>query len=437
MKKIAILLICVTPIAVQAQLGGLMNKAKNKVINRANNKVDQAMEKGLDKAEEAAKKDKNKKAGVAEETAATAAPASEARVAPSGIVSYSKYDFVPGEKILLSEDFASDNIGETPLSWNTRGKGELVTLDKFPGKWLRMFPGTIYLTGNDQPFGENYTIEFDMVMQGTAPSGTRFLPPFHFGLFGSDEQKVLDNGVFAQAGRNAKNYAQVTLEASIDKGTRLNLMSDGRNNTYFRSEPQALPDFNTQLSEVVHVAIQVQKTRFRCWINQHKVFDAPRAVQLNVPLNNLFFEVDGYSSYNETNYGMYVNNLKVATGLPDSRHKLIEEGKFSTTGILFDNNSAVVRPESVAVLKEIADVLKEYKDIKVQIVGHTSSDGDDAANLELSQKRAAAVAEKLSAEFGIDATRMETAGKGESQPVGDNKTKEGKAQNRRVEFIKL
>ena len=70
-------------------------------------------------------------------------------------------------------------------------------------------------------------------------------------------------------------------------------------------------------------------------------------------------------------------------------------------------------------------------------MGHTSSDGDDNANMELSKKRAAAVKELLVTEFGIDASRLETEGKGETKPIADNKTKEGKMANRRVEFIKL
>ena len=88
------------------------------------------------------------------------------------------------------------------------------------------------------------------------------------------------------------------------------------------------------------------------------------------------------------------------------------------------------------MLKEISEVLKKYPEIKVNIVGHTDSDGSDAANLELSKKRAAAVKDALAKDFGIDASRMNSDGKGETVPVADNKTKEAKAQNRRVEFIK-
>jgi outer membrane protein OmpA-like peptidoglycan-associated protein len=88
------------------------------------------------------------------------------------------------------------------------------------------------------------------------------------------------------------------------------------------------------------------------------------------------------------------------------------------------------------VVKEIASVLKE-NNIKVKVIGHTSSDGDDQANMELSKKRAAAVKDLLVNEFAIDESRLQTEGKGETQPVADNKTKEGKVLNRRVEFIKL
>ena len=75
--------------------------------------------------------------------------------------------------------------------------------------------------------------------------------------------------------------------------------------------------------------------------------------------------------------------------------------------------------------------------VKIKIIGHTDSDGTDAANLELSKKRSDAVKAALVKDYSIEESRLQTDGKGESVPVGDNKTKEGKAQNRRVEFIKI
>jgi outer membrane protein OmpA-like peptidoglycan-associated protein len=209
------------------------------------------------------------------------------------------------------------------------------------------------------------------------------------------------------------------------------------NQLFFSSGLQVTPSYGKTISKVAHYAIQVQKQRLRFWVNQDKVFDVPRAITLTFPLNQLFLEIGSSPFYNDNNFGFYVSNIKIASGAPDTRHKLVEEGKFSTTGILFDSGSDVIKPQSFGVLKEIAQALKDNPDIKVKIIGHTDSDGNDKANLELSNKRAAAVKAALEKEFSIEGGRLQSDGKGETQPVADNKTKEGKMQNRRVEFIKL
>ena len=132
-----------------------------------------------------------------------------------------------------------------------------------------------------------------------------------------------------------------------------------------------------------------------------------------------------------------ISNVRVAVGAPDMRNKLITEGKLVTYGIYFDVNKDVVKPESYGTLKEIAAVLTENPDVKVKIVGHTDSDGADAANLDLSKRRGASVKNELVKNFGIDASRLESDGMGETQPVAPNDTPANKALNRRVELIKL
>ena len=167
-------------------------------------------------------------------------------------------------------------------------------------------------------------------------------------------------------------------------------------------------------------------------MNDEKVWDIPRAVSASAKFNSVVFFVGGGCG----NCEYYLANLRVATGAPDTRNKILTEGKWVTRGILFDVNSDRIKGESYGSLKEIAGVLTENADLKVQIVGHTDSDGDDAKNLDLSKRRAASVKSALSSEFKIDASRMETDGKGESQPVDKNDNPAGKANNRRVEFIK-
>ena len=143
-----------------------------------------------------------------------------------------------------------------------------------------------------------------------------------------------------------------------------------------------------------------------------------------------------YIHYVDAEHPYYLTNLRLAVGAPDTRSKLITEGKWVTHGILFDVNSADIKAESYGTLKEIANVLKENADVKVKIVGHTDSDGDENKNLDLSKRRAESVKNTLTKEFGINESRMETDGMGETKPVSKNDTPAGKANNRRVEFIK-
>lgn len=127
----------------------------------------------------------------------------------------------------------------------------------------------------------------------------------------------------------------------------------------------------------------------------------------------------------------------MAVGAPDMRNKLITEGKLVTYGIYFDSGSDKIKPESAGTMKEIASVLKENPTIKIKIIGHTDSDGDEAKNLDLSKRRSLSVKGALSSEYGIEAMRIETDGKGETEPIAPNGTFEGKARKRRVELIKL
>ena len=182
----------------------------------------------------------------------------------------------------------------------------------------------------------------------------------------------------------------------------------------------------------IHISVWRQRQRARVYINQEKAWDLPRGVGTTETLNRIFFHAGAI----EANKEIFLSNIRVAAGAPDTRNKILTEGKWVSHGILFDVNSDRMKPESYGSLKEIAGVLTENKDLKVQIVGHTDSDGEDAANLDLSKRRAASVKAALTREFAIDAARMDTDGKGESQPVDNNTTPTGKANNRRVEFIK-
>ncbi len=414
-----------------AQLGKLLKKAKDKTQQRIDQKVDESMDRTLDKAEgkdtPAAKSGGDKKeADEPEESDSKSKPEEQT------ISNFKRFDFIPGDSILYADDFAEDLLGELPLNWNTSGTGEVSTLDGIPGKWLRMHKQFSYLSANQKTFGENFTVEFDLVLQ--LKNNGWIYPEFEVALLSSGDRPNSDNLFLKRISDFA--YVMATINPAEGGRTNVKLYSLTENRTHYSSDPREAGIIEKFYFRPLHISIQVQKERFRMWVNSEKVFDAPRAVPTSHLLNQLYFQV-GSTNYPEDKYAVFVSNIKVATGRPDTRHKLMEEGRFSTTGILFDFQSAVIKPESYAVIKEIAGVLQQFPAARIKVLGHTSADGDDKANMELSQKRAMAVKDLLVSEFKIDGSRIESEGMGETQPIADNKTKEGKMANRRVEFVKL
>ena len=435
MKKLFLMILVLGPAMAFSQglLDRLKKKVKSKAEQRVEKNVDKTLDKGFDKVEGAAKPGSKGPATKEVPAASQQAAATETPVAAveTGLKSYSRFDFVPGEEIVYSENFEQEAIGELPAGWNTSGNGEIVSLNNFPGKWMRLYQNTSYLTSNAKEFGENFTVEFDVIMQ--LKWRDHFYPYFSLALCSSNGEPTTDNAFLKEFKKHAAIETIIYPAESNYTKIRTSSFNDGK--PYYKSDDKNFGYLEKFYGKPVHVAIQVQKERFRMWINQEKVCDFPKGVPQGYVMNQLQFQIHS-SSYKEDQYGYYIGNLKIAKGIPDTRHKLIEEGKFSTTGILFDVNSDVIKPESYGVIKGIATVLKENADVNVKILGHTDSDGNDAANLTLSQKRAAAVVKLLSEEFGIEVSRLQSDGKGETQPVGDNNTKEGKASNRRVEFIK-
>jgi outer membrane protein OmpA-like peptidoglycan-associated protein len=103
------------------------------------------------------------------------------------------------------------------------------------------------------------------------------------------------------------------------------------------------------------------------------------------------------------------------------------------SGLLFDVNKATLKPASMTNLENLATILNKYPDTNILIEGHTDNTGSDEYNLELSEKRSQSVANYL-ASLNVDPTRFTIMGYGESQPIADNETVEGRAQNRRVDL---
>lgn len=118
----------------------------------------------------------------------------------------------------------------------------------------------------------------------------------------------------------------------------------------------------------------------------------------------------------------------------DMEQALAEKKPVQIYGIYFDFNSATIKPDSEAVLKQISDILHKNPDWKLSVAGHTDNIGEASFNQQLSEHRAAAVKEALVSRYGISADRLSTRGYGASRPVESNTTLQGRARNRRVEL---
>lgn len=398
-------------------LKGIGKKIEQKAKEKADRKVDETIDKSLDKAEN--KIDKNaEKAEKAIENAVKNKKSSkkgkDSDQSAENTIS-SDFDFVAGNKIIFSDDFSNDKIGDFPAKWNTNGSGEVVTLGVLSGKWLKVPDNTLSFPEIKSKLPENFTIEFDLFYsKGT----TR--PPITFGF--------TENLNPAKDGIRYKKLFYFVLTHRLDQiGYTTNAYSGGET---LKKWPG-----NDLAGKIIKVSLSVNKERIRLYMNQDKVFDLPKAFDSPL-LRNIFFVRSAELSPAPKD-GFYVSNLRIASAEEDLRSKLLRDGRVNTNAILFDVNKAIIKPSSNEVISDIAKALIENPSLKIKIIGHTDSDGEASQNLVLSQKRANAIKTALVKEHGIASLRIVSEGKGESQQVAANTTQEGKMQNRRVEFVKI
>ena len=425
--------------SVQAQL---LDRMRNKVERKLEQKIDES----IDKATQPKKKTTTTETKSSSQTSSTSEVSSQtssepadkvastasadnvvAKPAVADLTSYSKFDFIPGDKIIMHEDFSQEATGDFPTNWNTRSGAEVVTLNNRSGKWLRLAQSGVFYPENIDNLPENFTVQMEVI----ANKDVAGIGQWMISLM--ETKSVDEKFSYATnlAVKSTPNFKLCFQPAGSGKGTMYY-----STNVIGQQYKSGTPEFVMQDKPSVKVAIWRQKQRVRVYLDSTKVLDLPRALDANAALNSLVFSASN-PEYDNKEGAFFMSNIVVAVGAPDLRNKLVTEGKFSTNGILFDVNSDKIKPESYGSIQSIAQVLKDNASLKVNIIGHTDADGNDAGNLELSKRRALAVKQTLSNTFGIEAVRLESDGKGKTEPVDSNDTPAGKANNRRVEFIKI
>ena len=319
---------------------------------------------------------------------------------------WANYDFVPGERVLFYEDYDNDNVGDFPRRLEfVKGNWEVV---EWQGRRLLRNTGprhAAFKINLPEPLPERFTIEFPAYL----PHGNQRLvvvtEPVEQGYTYSN----VEGNMFQVSGRG-QAQGVISRRHGVESTNK-----------------------SPQVSEkLTPVRIMVDGTYAKMYIGEQRVANVPNAQferGSTLHFENIYFA--------DQENPMLIGPIRVAAGGADLYSTLESAGEVTTRGITFAVNSDRIRPESTPVLKEIGQMLEGHPDLRLEIQGHTDSDGEEAYNQELSERRAASVKEYLVQEHGVDPSRLETTGFGESQPVADNSTPEGKQQNRRVVLVKL
>ncbi|HEU5052020.1 MAG TPA: OmpA family protein, partial [Hanamia sp.] len=331
------------------------------------------------------------------------ATASSGKNNPPTIKSYENYDFVQGDTVLFEDDFTEDQDGEFPSHWNLNdGQAVVNKINNEPafflteGNYVRVSPlmkTKSYLTN---PF----TVEFDYYPTGGSYGIVVFL---HHLEAGDDETADIN---FGNRGDVSSSHLPKDFEAS------------------YPNEDDA-----TFFNRWHHGALIFKDNQLKCYVDQHRVLVIP-----NVGITPLWLGFGGIGS--QENPIIFKNVRVAAGGKMNMLGKKFTESKIVTHGITFDVDKSDIKPESMGTLNMIINVMKNNPDLKFEIDGHTDNSGDAAHNLTLSQDRANAVKAQL-IKMGIDGSRLTTKGFGDTKPIDSNDTPAGKANNRRVEFVKI
>jgi len=317
---------------------------------------------------------------------------------------YQNYDFVPGDKILFEDNFNEDQDGEFPTHWELKG-GQAV-LNKVPtgeeglfltdGNYVIVSPRMKTANYLTDPF----TIEYDFFAQNEGSFGLIT----DFKTKGGEEEAPLyisfAEASFTPIGGNI-----------LSKGTAGQDWSEDFRNKWH------------------HIAIACKNHQLKVYIDQTRT--------LVVPDTHGDFVSVVFEGIGAQDQPIIFRNVRIASGGEMNMiGKKFTESKIVTHGINFDIDKATIKPESMGTLNMIVQVMKDNPDLKFEVDGHTDNSGTPQHNLTLSQQRADAVKDQL-INMGVTASRLSSKGLGDTKPISDNTTIEGKANNRRVEFVKI
>ncbi|MBO6096438.1 MAG: OmpA family protein [Bacteroidales bacterium] len=426
----------------QSFLERLGEKAKNAAEQNLGQKVEKGVNDVLDgKVGKKNKKNKEKGEEASEAASATAAwtceecgktgntgkfcddcgapkPGAEAPKPKKQTASeYAKSDFVPGDEIFFEDTFENEQMGEFPAQWDLMsGYAEVGSVD---GRKVIAFTddgfAEIQPLMNDQQhfLPDVFTLEFDMYLQ----TGD--------GL-GGDELEIAFGNPDLPNWNGRVEYVVVSFRDDGYSRYGWTVQKPNGGDDITGEKLLSLDESGTPLKDGWnHFAFSFNKRAFKGYVNGVRVMSVPTA---KVP-SHFWFNHGGQYKY------ACISNVRLAKGAVPLYDRLSSDGKIITYAITFETGKADLKPESMVEINRIAKLMQENPGIEFEVQGHCDATGSDKVNDPLSQKRAEAIVAAL-VEQGIAESRLTPVGKGSHVPIATNSTDEGRAKNRRVEFVK-
>ena len=427
-KRLFLMLVIAIAFAVNADAQGWLGRLKDKAVNAAENavnmkterKVNDEVNKAMDDVLDGKKKDK--KSSDNDDADADGEEAGDDT--PDAVSQNQKSDFVRGSVILFEDDFSNEQMGEFPSKWDI-SEGSIETAAINGKKYLHSNAPDSWFS----PLMENmksylpdvFTLEWDEFF---CKSGDIADFPSDFNFYDA-------NGV--EVGHIYKRYRPGNPDFygnySFKKGGGVDENVTGSFDWDHMKKYIKIGQWN-------HFAISFNKRAFKLYVNGNRFINLPNVA---APARFVFIIQDENPYRGVANVVLAKGAVELyqrqTTDLSAVEKAIAETGKFVTNNILFETGKATLKPESMEEIQKVADYMKKNPSARFEVQGHTDNQGSDAVNDPLSQQRAQAVVDALE-KLGCDPFNMRAVGKGSHEPVADNKTDEGRAKNRRVEFIK-
>ena len=403
---------------------GFLKNLGKKVVEKAKEKAEEKVLEQEDKAIDSVLNGKSEGKDDSEEKASKKANANESdNIIEADPAAVTSSDFKRGEVILFEDDVTAETVGEFPSKWDLLdGNAEVKSLGGV--KAIEVTNNgviTPFIKEEGAYLPEEFTIEYE----------------FYYWTGGKDvglnDMKLTlasntDRSYWPSKSEMAFNLVHGVCDTS-DHSYEYNNGGGGDNRTAW-FEYKFKKGWNK-------VALSFNKRALKVYINGQRVVNLPRVLQPTWMSFQVPFEYENLT---------FIRNVVIAKGaveLYDRNQQsmtavekaIAETGKFVTNNILFETGKATLKSESMEEIQKVADYMKKNPTARFEVQGHTDNQGSDKINDPLSQERAEAVVKALEG-MGVDPFNLRPVGKGSHEPVADNSTEAGRAQNRRVEFIK-